>query len=225
MSEPEGQILRWREAFAGLSERAAPGPACPEPDRLWAAATAEAPVAERQEIIAHMATCASCAGAFRLALGLSHEQRGGAPEAELLPFSSRPWFRRTAPLAALAAALLLAVLVPAWWRGRPAPPYRDAETTKTMEIRSQIVEGAVLPRHHAVLRWSAGPPGSRYEVRLLTREAREVAVETDLEAPSYRIPPAALAGIPTNTILYWQVKTRRPEGTIGVSKTFSVRLR
>jgi hypothetical protein len=235
VSEPEGQILRWREAFAGLSERAVPGPACPEPDRLWAAATAEAPVAERQEIVAHMATCASCAGAFRLAMGLSRgqsrgqsqEQRVGAPEAELLPFSSRPlasrpWFRRTAPLAALAAALLLAVLVPTWWRGRPAPPYRGAET---MEIRSEIAEGAVLLRHQAVLRWAAGPPGSRYEVRVLTREAREVAVETDLEAPRYQIPPAALAGISTNTILYWQVKTRRPDGTNGVSKTFSVRLR
>lgn len=218
MSGPEGEIRRWREAFAGLSERGMPGPECPDPDRIWAAATAEGTAEERQEIIAHTATCASCAGAFRLALGLSGE-RDRAARVEPLRV---PWFRRTAPLAALAAALLVAVLVPLW-RAQQAPPqYRD--DAERLEIRSQIAEGAILPRQQAVLRWSAGPPGSRYEVRVLTREAREVAVEGDLEKPRYQIPPAALEGIPAGTVLYWQVKTLQPDGTSGVSKTFSIRL-
>ncbi len=219
MNEPEGEIRRWREAFAGLSEKGVPGPNCPDPDRIWATATGEGTAEERQEIIEHTATCASCAGAFRLALGMSGE-RDRATRVEPL---RGPWFRRTAPLAALAAALLLAVLVPIGWRAQQGPPqYRD--DVERLEIRSQIAEGAVLPREQAVLRWSAGPPGSLYEVRVLTREAREVAVETDLEEPRYQIPPAVLEGIPAGTVLYWQVKTLQPDGTSGVSKTFTVRL-
>jgi hypothetical protein len=175
---------------------------------------------ERQELIAHTATCASCAGAFRLALGLSREERRGSAGIEPIV---RPWFRRMAPLTALAAALLLAVLIPIGWRAQQAPPqYRD--NTERLEIRSQIPEGSVLPRQQAVLSWSAGPPGSFYEVRVLTREAREVAVEADLEEPRYQVPPAALEGLPAGTVLYWQVKTLHPDGTTGVSKTFSIRL-
>ena len=114
-------------------------------------------------------------------------------------------------------------MLPAWWRAQQTPPqYRD--DTETVEILSQIAEGAVLPREQAVLRWSAGPPGSLYEVRVLTREAREVAVDSDLEEPRYQIPPAALEGIPAGTVLYWQVKTLQADGTSGVSKTFTVRL-
>jgi len=224
MNEPEGPGARLREAFAGLSERAVPGPACPEPDRLWAAATAEAPAEERREIVAHTATCASCAAAFRLALGLSQEERGqasGKEDAAPLLAPSRPWFQRSAPLAALAASLLIAVLVPVWWRSQPTPQYRDVET---LEIRSRLAEGAAVPRNQAVLSWSAGPSGSLYEVRVLTREAREIAVEAELEVPRYQIPPSALVGIPPDTILYWQVKALRPDGTNVVSKTFSIRL-
>jgi hypothetical protein len=220
VNEPGGEIRRWREAFAGLSERGMPGPECPDPDRIWAAATGEGTAEERQEVIAHTATCASCAGAFRLALGLSREERQGSAGIEPI---AGPWFQRTGSLAALAAALLLAVLLPILWRAQQGPPqYRD--DGETVEIRSQIPEDAVLPRQQAVLRWSAGPPGSLYEVRLLTREAREVAVETGLEEPRYQIPPAALEGLPAGTVLYWQVKALRPDGTSGVSKTFTVRL-
>jgi hypothetical protein len=224
VSAENGPNVAWRQAFAQLGERAAPGPDCPEPDRLWAAATAESPVAERQEIIAHTATCASCAGAFRLALGLAREEPGrAAAGAPLSPPSAWPRItRRVAPLAALAAVLLLALLLPGWWRSRPSPPYRGGET---LEIRSRLREGVTLPREQAGLRWSAGPPGSRYEIRVLTREAREIAVEIGLTAPEYRIPPPALADLAAGTVLYWQVKTLRPDGTSALSKTFSVRLR
>ena len=55
----------------------------------------------------------------------------------------------------------------AW--NRPGP-YRGGESR---EIRSQTPEGAILPRGQADLRWTAGPPGSVYEVRVLTPEGRE----------------------------------------------------
>ena len=221
MNEREGASVRLREAFAALGERAAPGPACPEPDRLWAAATAKSPVEERHEIIAHTASCASCAAAFRLARGLSEDEAGHA--GQVVPnfrFTQRPWLRWAAPLAAIAAALILAVLVPGMWRREPSP-YRGGETR---EILSEIPETAALPRGQADLRWTAGPPGSRYEVRVLTPEGREIAVESGLTTPRYRIPEAALGGVEAGTAVYWQVKALEPDGTSRVSKTFSVHL-
>jgi hypothetical protein len=221
VNEREGASVRLREAFAALGERAAPGPACPEPDRLWAAATGESPVEERREIIAHTASCASCAAAFRLARGLSEDEAG--PAGQVVPhsrFAQRPWLRWAAPLAAVAAALILAVLVPGMWRNEPAP-YRGGETR---EILSEIPETAALPRGQADLRWSAGPPGSRYEVRVLTPEGRELAVESGLTTPQYRIPPSVLQGVEAGSVLYWQVKALPPDGTSLASKTFSVRL-
>jgi hypothetical protein len=59
---------------------------------------------------------------------------------------------------------------------------------------------------------------------VLTPEGREIAVESDLTAPQYRIPPSALQGIEAGSLLYWQVKALPPDGTSVASKTFSVRL-
>jgi hypothetical protein len=202
---------RLRDAFAGLGETAAPRPDCPAPDRLWAVAAGEAPVEERHEIIAHMADCASCASAFRLARGLSEEQNGGA-------VVRGPWARWAPMVGAIAAVLVLAVLIPSL---RKPSPYRGGQD---QEIRS-LMDEAALPRDRAELRWSPGPPGTRYEVRVLTRHGAEVAVEPDLEAPHYRIPPPALAGVPAGTVLYWQVKALYPDGKSSASKTFEARLR
>jgi hypothetical protein len=219
MKDEDGTAARWRQAFAGLSERAAPRPDCPEPDRIWAAASAESPPAERHEIFDHIASCASCAAAFRLARGLSQEkssQQDG--QVELFPLiKPRSWQRWGAALAA--AVLVLAVLLPRWWN-RPEP-YRGGEAR---EILSQIPDDAPLARDQAVLRWTAGPPGSLYEVRVLTRDGREIAVESGLTEAHYQIPPSALSEVSAGTILYWQVKALQPDGKNLGSKTFSVRL-
>ena len=225
MREEDGPVVRWRQAFAALGERAAPGPDCPEPDRIWAAATAESPPAERHEIFDHMASCASCAAAFRLARGLSQEEApqektGRVAQVKAFPrLVARPWLRWGTALAAAAAAVVLAVQLPGWL-SRPGP-YRGGEVR---EIRSQIPEGTILPREKADLRWTAGPPGSVYEVRVLTPEGREIAVESGLAEPRWRIPASALTAVPSNAVLYWRVTALPPDGKSLGSKTFSVRL-
>ena len=203
---------RLQEAFAGLGETAAPRPDCPPADRLWAVATGEAPVEERHEIVAHMADCASCASAFRLARGLSEEKK----ETSVV---RGPWARWTPVIGALAAILLLAIVVPGLWRSQPSP-YRGGQDR---EIRS-LLDDASLPRDHAVLRWSPGPPGTRYEIRVLTGDGAEVAMESDLETTSYQIPSPALAAVPSGGVLYWQVKALYPDGKSSASKTFEVKL-
>ncbi len=211
MTDEKEARARLQEAFAELGETAAPGPGCPEPDRLWAVATGEAPVEERHEIVAHMATCASCASAFRLARGLSEERKDAS-------VVRRSWTRWAPVVGALAAVLVLAVLIP---NLRKPSPYRGGQD---QEIRS-LIDDSALSRDRAELRWTPGPPGSRYEVRVLTADGAEIAVEPDLEAASYRIPPSALAGVPADTVLYWQVKALYPDGKRSASKTFEARLR
>jgi len=227
MNEEHAEGDRLKAAFAGLGERGAPTAACPEPDRLWAAAAGEGTAKERQEVIDHMAGCASCASAFRLARRLAQTPAEAAGSTIITRFPVvRRWLSRPAPLAALAAALVLAVLVPGWWsRQNHPPPLRSNGTGKgDHAIQSRIAEGATLPRDRAVLRWSAGPPGSFHEIRVSTREAQEVAVETGLETPRYQVPSEDLAGFPTGTVLYWQVTSRFPDGTSGTSPTFSFKL-
>jgi hypothetical protein len=158
-----------------------------------------------------MADCASCASAFRLARGLSEEKK----EATVV---RGPWTRWAPVVGAIAAVLVLAVLIPTL---RKPSPYRGGQD---QEIRS-LIDDSVLSRDQAELRWTPGPPGSRYEVRVLTADGAEIAVESDLEAPSWRIPPSALAGLPTDTVLYWQVKALYPDGKRSASKTFEARLR
>ena len=200
-----------KEAFAELGETAVPRPDCPPADRLWAVASGEAPVEERHEIIAHMADCASCASAFRLARGLSEEKKGAS-------VVRGPWARWAPVVGAIAAVLVLAVLIPSL---RKPSPYRGGQD---QEIRS-LLDDAALSRDQAELRWTPGPPGTRYEVRVLTADGAEIAVEPDLEAASYQIPPSALAAVPAGTILYWQVKAMYPDGKSSASKTFEARLR
>lgn len=216
-----------RQGFAELGERGEPGPDCPEPDRLWAAAAGEGTAEERQAVIAHTATCASCAAAFRLARGLASEgstAAGGTLRA--LPDRS-PWRRWGVPFAAVAAVLAVALLVPSplshtlsTWVS-PTPSYRGGEK---VEVFSRLAEEATLPREAADLIWSEGPAGSRYEVRVSTRGGDEVAVESGLETPRYRIPESALAGSPVGARLYWQVRMLPPDGPAVISKTFSVRI-
>ncbi len=213
--------LRLREAFASLGETAAPRPDCPPPDRLWATAVGESTAEERREVIAHMATCGSCAAAFRLARGLVQEEASTQAPPEPIRLVREPWVRWSVGLAA--AAALVATLTPlGWWH--QTPQYRG---DRDGEIRSLIrdgAEGTPLPREKAELRWTAGPPGSRYEVRVLTRDGQEVAVESGLERPQYTIPPSALSRLPPGTLLYWQAKMLSPDGVSTQSKTFSIRL-
>ncbi len=248
MNAEETLAARLREGLASLGETASPGPDCPEPDRLWAAAAGEGTPAERQEVVLHLSTCASCATAFRLARGLvpgarsarddeaaspthhlgpeESEADGGAKVVPLSPPvradqpGRRSWIRVGGGLAALAAGVILALAIPRL-RPAPEPPYRGGEGAA---VRSLLPAGSVLERDRAELRWTPGPPGSRYEVRVLTAQGEELAVEGGLDEPRYRIPPGAIAGRPPGDELLWQVTVVGPDGSGTTSPTFTARL-
>src|SRR5262249_18733624 len=152
-------------ALRALGEGSRPGETCPPPERLWATLARELPPEERRDVIDHIAGCASCAEAWRLAVEIHPEPLSTTPSA------SRTWLVRVfaptslVPLAA-AAALLLAVgggLVLVQRPKTSTPGYREAGPSP---ITSLLSEREPLSREAFRLRWSPGPEGARYDVRV-----------------------------------------------------------
>ena len=212
-SPPSPDALR--TAFASLAERAVARPDCPEPDRLWAAAAGELPPVEARPLVLHTADCAACAEAWRLAR--EHAASADGSRYEVRP---RRWGGTWLPLAAAVATVTVAIaLVPRSARDRPA--YRD---NGAASLRSLVSEDRPLPRSSFVLRWSPGPAGSRYDVRVATADLAILHRARGLESAEHRVPPSALAALPAGATVLWQVEAVSADGTRLTSRTFVARL-
>lgn len=202
-------------AFRSAAEDSRPREDCPDPERIWSAVHDELPIAERLAIVDHLAECPTCAEAWRLA----HE---------IVPVEAtaarRNWFstfRQSVALQTAAAVVLIVGVVFAIRILRPTsnPEVRDPGT---VVLRSELGEGAVLPRDDFRLRWSGGPPGSRYELTVTTRDLDVVVDVRGLERAEYRVDAARLAPLSSGTRLLWRVVARAPDGLTAASPTFEV---
>jgi len=216
---------RWLDAvrrdFADRDESDGAQGACPTPDAIWAAVHAAAPSREARAIVEHLATCPSCAADWRLAMRSPERPRAAEPAKADRPGWMR--FPQLVPLAAAAAVLL--AMIGLWLVPGPeqAPPdYRQPERA---ELESLIADGAVLEISSFALRWSPGPAGSRYAVRVSDRRLRRLAGAEALLEPSYRVPPDALSGLACGDLVLWQVEVVLPDGRRFVSETFTARLK
>jgi hypothetical protein len=192
-------------------------------EEVWAAVRGELTPERRRAIVGHTAVCASCAEAWRLAMEVTPDAIAAA--APRPPAAGAPrWPATFVPLAA-AAALVLAVGAGVWLsrppRSTTAPGFRGGEAGG---IRSLIADGEALPRDRFRLRWSAGPAGSRYAVRVTTESLDVVAEAEGLEEPAFLVPPPALSSLPAGAALLWRVEAVRPEGERTASPTFLARL-
>jgi hypothetical protein len=194
-------------------------PGCPDPDRILAAVLGELSVEENRALADHAAVCPSCTVAWRLARDYAGEAGMSRPEPQP---AARTGLGRGA-LAAAAAAILIAAALLTWNRQGPPtePVFRSGQADA---IESLVAEGAVLPATAFVLRWSPGPPGCRYNVRVTDRRLDHLAGARALDKPEYTVPPAALAGVEPGGLLLWQVETIRPDGRSITSPTFSARI-
>jgi hypothetical protein len=223
MTQDNQELARWRSAFTAPAE-AAPAPEdCPAPETIWAAVRGELPPHEMREVVDHTARCEACAEDWRLAVEVD---RKGARQTEAVPgkvivgrFGQwRPMFAA----AALAAGLLVAVgvyreaIVPT-----QTPIYREAEGT---QVRSLLPAGQALPRQGAVLRWTPLAGAASYDVSVSTEDLRQVASAQGQAATEYRLPEAALAGLPAGAKLLWQVEAVFPDGHRVTSPTFTTLL-
>lgn len=213
-----------RQAFSSLDEDPAAASGCPPTDQIWMAVMGELPQRHTSDVILHTAACPACADAWRRA----HDARLALQSAGDLP-ARRPAAWRSAwvwgPGLAAAALLLIGVFIEPLFdlsRRGNSPTYRQ---DSGRAIRPLIPDGAALDRRDMMLRWSPGPEGSRYNLRLTTEDLTVVDRAWSLDSPEYRIPPSTVQSLPSGSKLLWQVDVISPDQARHTSPTFIVRLR
>jgi hypothetical protein len=213
----EREIAALRDAFASLSHRATPEVGCPTPDHIWEAAHGGLTQAETHEVIDHTASCGVCAEAWRIACAVETTVGGAVVEA-------RRWSWRWMAVAAAAVVVLVAGAT-VQFRSRQAPPAATYREAREDVIRSLVPEAEALPRDAFVLRWTPGPEGSRYNLRVARSDLTELVHAKGLSAAEQRIEPSVISTVPTGDRLLWQVEMILPDGRRTQSATFVTSLR
>lgn len=225
MTESSSLRPETRDAFS--ASETVPAGGCPASEEVWAAAAGEADPATVRRILLHVGECGACTTAWRLAVEMSQVVPLLSEAGERASPSRARWARWTSAgsLLALAAGLAVFVYVETT---RPGPVPRDAVTYRgaaPSEVQPLVADGAELPRHDCRLRWTAGPEGSRYDLRVFTPDLTDLVTPRGLTEPEFLVPTDVLEGVAPGTALYWQVTLVLPDGTRRASPVFRVTVR
>ena len=189
-------------------------------DRIWRALDGTLATEERHELIDRLATDPALAEAWRVAHELhaasSVEVDANAPARQ--PVASwRGW---------LAAAAVLLAAVSAIFVFQRIQPADDAfRNVEGYSVESLIAADATLPRNEFQLRWTPGPPDTRYQVRVTTEDLQVLTTAADLPAAEYVVPAETLTSVVSGGRVLWQVDARLPGGERVSSATFTTVVR
>lgn len=204
----ESDILT--RAFAARGQTRMAPEQCPEAEQMFDAAAGTLGREQRLRLIDHIAQCAQCTEAWRIAIELGVRPAKAS--------SSGASLRRFAVAASVVVAVGIAayVTIP----DRDFLGYRQA-----IDVRAPVaMTSENLPRDHFVLRWSPGSQGVTYAVRLSTVELRSLFVEEGLTRAEIVVPAEIFDGVSDGTPLLWQIEVREPDGQRRVSQTYTVTL-
>jgi hypothetical protein len=211
--------VRLQTAFRALSESPAPEVSEEVVERIWLAVSGELPADERRELIDRMASDPACAEAWRVAHELWLSSQGFAEPSLVHPPTRRWWSPRLAAAAALLVATTAAAVVmlnrPSVDEFRASPGY---------VVQSLVPADTLLPRAAFRLRWTPGPQGSRYQVRVTTDDLRVLATVADLTDSELVVAPDALLSLPDGATVFWQVDVSLATGERVTSPAFAVRI-
>lgn len=209
-SPPE--LVKLRQAFSEAGPEALP---CPAADRIFAAAHGELRGADLDEILDHVALCASCTQAWHLALEIRKEIEGAAaPTLETVNsvvvgrFGAKRWSQL---LGTLAAILLMAVVLPHLVPNQV--PVDESVVRGDGEVKLRDVSGP-LQRERCVLRWQIEPPvpEARYEVTVMDENLQTLARYSALTVNELVLLPQDLQGVAPGATLHWRVQATLPDG-------------
>ena len=209
MNDEHPSVHELRAALIEAASRAVPGPDCPEPHALWAVADGSG----EPSVLDHVAACGSCQEAIRLARELAR-----APTSNVVALPSRRW----TPVAVIGGALAAGIIGVLLLR-TPAPEPAPDVMRGDLDVPLRALSGDRLPRAAAELRWTAGPEGTVYDVRVMNERLDTLAEATELDEPRWTIPAAALAD-DEDGALQWQVTARTPDGRRMQSPTWTVQI-
>jgi hypothetical protein len=220
MSESAFTDERLREALTEEAEPAAGGRDCPDASRIWQSARRELEPEENEKVLLHVASCAACSLAWRVAQDLGPRTAVGQSASGRRPGRSHLWI-------GLAAAALVVVAIGLGVVFRPGPAEKPGTVYRTQEatwLRSILDEGAALPREDFVLVWAEGPEGTLYDVLVTTASLDPVAQGAGLKVAEFRVAPEALADLPSGSTVLWQVTARLRDGRLVESESFFARV-
>ena len=209
---------RLRRAFQSLGETSREAPADEDIQRIWRAIAGELPAEERRELVDRMASDPALAESWRAAQELSRSagQRAPAAARREMPWWTQSWVAAAVVMFAVGAGLVLQL--------SPPPADHTLRDATGFRIESLVPPDAVLPRDGFRLRWTPGPEGSRYYVRVTTQDLRPVTVAADLPKPELLVEQDALSTVAPGARVLWQVDVTRPGGDTISSQTFVVRV-
>ena len=219
MSESEMPMNRLQEGLASLLEIKGDGEDCPSAETIWDSVEDKLDPTENEELLIHLGECAACSAAWRLAHRLYAEEKGTKQQAEVIPFRRRQWV----PLVAAAVVVLGIGLGVVQFTTRQQPP-AEYRTQEDRWLESELISDQPLSRDACVLRWTAGPEGTTYDLKLTTEDLDPLGKAWRLESPEYQIDPQALAGVPPGGAILWRVTAHLPDGRRLSSRTFSTPL-
>ena len=223
VTELRGSDQRVAEAFRALGDTS--DTEVPEDlrERIWLAVSGVLPPEERRELVERTATDPACAEAWRVAHEMWQASQAAAAAA-VAPAAVAPAraIRWTSPWLAAAAVLLLGTVGLVTLRYQTAGD--EFRASPGYVVESLVPADVALPRDGFRLRWTPGPEGSRYEVRLTTEDLRVLATAVGLAAPELVVEPASLSSLPSGASVLWQVDASLPNGERVTSSTFITRL-
>jgi hypothetical protein len=225
VSESRNDFEALARAFAAREQSQGTMNQCPAPEQLFEAASGALDREQQLRIVDHVSQCAECTQAWRLAMELGARPPSHVEQSRPSLFSRLRLRTIQARQFALAASVICAVgltaylVIPAIIPVTQQPPqYRDAAHPMAPV---SLVTGS-LARDRFLLRWSAGPQGSTYLLRLTTIDLAPLLVQQDLTRAEFVAPSAALANVESGEQLLWQVEVRLPDGQRIASETYVV---
>lgn len=217
------QLTRLRRAFTAVSPTDSPRADRPPAERIWEGVHGESGPGELRELIHHVAGRPLCTEAWRLAAKLERSAEESSEEDTLPRPRSFPWRHGLRGAAAAAAAAVVLTLGLQLGDGTDRPPAFRTPDSQKIELSSQ----GPLPRDDFLLRWLGPEDAVYYDLRVssVAEPWRTLAEVSELDVPEYRIPPEALAELPSGTELQVHLEALHPiEGRMDAD-TFSVAVR
>jgi hypothetical protein len=213
----QAQEEELRRAFQSLGDTSREEPSSADLDQVWRAVSGELPAVERRALVDRMATDPALAESWRVAQELYQDSPKPMGAVTPASFSTLSWM---AAAAVLVVAVGVGVIVQF---SRPAveDTFRDSQT---YVVESLVPSDTPLPRTALRLRWTPGPEGSRYHVRVTTEDLKVLTTVSDLTAPELEVSGDLLSAMAPGSLVFWQVDVMLPEGRTVSSPTFAVKV-
>ena len=207
-----------REAFQTLGDASAGKCSDADLERIWKAVAGELPASDRRELVDRMATDPAFAEAWRIAdeLWRASQTSSASP--------SEPQARWWAPSWIATAALVLLGVSLGLVSYLNRSPNTEFRNRPGYEVQSAVPSETAISRETFRLRWTPGPQGSRYQVRVTTEDLRVLATADGLTEPEFMVERDRLTTLPPGAKVLWQVDAVLPSGERISSPTFVARV-